>query len=519
MHQRDSFHAMLKSARVHLVLKMSVMFAAALFCGCFSAFAQLAVTPSLPESTWSRKMWLPRFDEKKALAEKGGYDIVFIGDSITRGWETKGAKVWAENFAEGPYRALNCGISGDRTEHVLWRLENGQLANLSPKVFVIMIGTNNTGHRNADLEPPVDTILGIQSIVRHLRKNYRSAKIILHPIFPRGATVDDPHRRRNDVVNSVIRIFANKKSVIWCSFNGRLLSPKGELSREMAKDLLHPEEAGYAIWAEELKPFLDYALGRTTALPKTTAPRAPTALRRKGPVTMIPQVKEYWLNNPSTNIQARIRDKRAEQCANAGRYYDAIMIGDSITHFWERKSGVEVFKSRFGEYKIFNAGFGGDMTQNTLWNILYGGFLDGVHTRLVTLMIGTNNVWHDTPEDIAAGIKACVEAIRKKQPQAKLLLMPPIPREVARKRNGRDYARKKGDMVMPKIVKVRELIRPFADGTNVIWFDLTERFTDSEGLPNVELLPDGTHPGSKGYAVWADALLPYLEKFCGKNQR
>ncbi|MBR3924345.1 MAG: acetylglucosamine-6-sulfatase, partial [Kiritimatiellae bacterium] len=166
-----------------------------------------------------------------ALAEKGGYDIVFIGDSITRGWETKGAKVWAENFAEGPYKALNCGISGDRTEHVLWRLENGQLANLSPKVFVIMIGTNNTGHRNADFEPPVDTILGIQSIVKFLRKNYKSAKIILHPIFPRGATVDDPNRIRNDVVNGAIRLLANKKSVIWCNFNGRLLSPKGELSR------------------------------------------------------------------------------------------------------------------------------------------------------------------------------------------------------------------------------------------------------------------------------------------------
>jgi beta-glucosidase len=74
-------------------------------------------------------------------------------------------------------------------------------------------------------------------------------------------------------------------------------------------------------------------------------------------------------------------------------------------------------------------------------------------------------------------------------------------------------------MVMPKIAKVRELIRPFADGTNVIWFDLTEQFTDSEGLPNVELLPDGTHPGPKGYAVWANALVPYLEKFCGKQRR
>ena len=133
------------------------------------AFGQLSVTPALPERSWTRKMWLPRFDEKKALATTNSYDIVFLGDSITHGWESRGAKVWAENFAEGEYKALNCGISGDRTEHVLWRLYNGQLANLSPKAFVLMIGTNNTGHRDFESEPPTDTVLGIQSILDHLK--------------------------------------------------------------------------------------------------------------------------------------------------------------------------------------------------------------------------------------------------------------------------------------------------------------------------------------------------------------
>ena len=145
-------------------MKMPVyrmMFAALSVGVCGSLFGQLAVTPALPEREWTRKMWLPRFDAKKALAEKGGYDIVFLGDSITHGWESRGEKIWAANFAEGTYKALNCGISGDRTEHVLWRLYNGQLANLSPKAFVLMIGTNNTGHRDVESEPPTDTILGI----------------------------------------------------------------------------------------------------------------------------------------------------------------------------------------------------------------------------------------------------------------------------------------------------------------------------------------------------------------------
>lgn len=500
-------------------MKMSVcrmMFAAFSVAVCGSLFGQLAVTPALPEREWTRKMWLPRFDAKKALAEKGGYDIVFLGDSITHGWESRGEKIWAANFAEGTYKALNCGISGDRTEHVLWRLYNGQLANLSPKAFVLMIGTNNTGHRDVESEPPTDTILGIQSIVDHLKSKYPQAKIIMHPIFPRGATVNDPLRVRNDLVNSEIKAFADGKRVLWCDFNSRLLSTNGVMETSMAKDLLHPGEPGYVIWAEELKPFLDYALGRTKKAPKSTAPAALTSLPKTGPVTTIPKIKNHWLNNPKKSVQPRIREKRAEQCANAERYYDAIMIGDSITHFWDRKGNVDVFNAKFKGYKILNVGFGGDRTQNTLWNILHGGILDGVHTRVVTLMIGTNNTWSDTPEDIAAGIKACVEAIRKKQPQAKLLLMPLLPREVAHKRPNRDYTRKNGEIVMPKQIKVNELIRPLADGKDVIWFDLTKQFTDSEGLPDVRLLPDGTHPGPEGYTVWADAFLPQLKEICGK---
>ena len=200
-----------------------------------SAFGQLSVTPALPERAWTHKMWLPRFDEKRALAAQGGYDIVFLGDSITHGWETRGAEVWAKNFAEGPYKALNCGFSGDRTEHVLWRLDHGQLADLKPRAFVLMIGTNNTGHRDAETEPPTDTILGIQAILGRLEQSYPGAKVILHPIFPRGATTNDPLRVRNDLVNREIRTFTDGKRVLWCDFNSRLLTPDGVLEKTLAR--------------------------------------------------------------------------------------------------------------------------------------------------------------------------------------------------------------------------------------------------------------------------------------------
>lgn len=484
-----------------------------------AACAQLAVTPSIPERHWTHGMWLPRFDAKRALAAEGGYDVVFLGDSITHNWERYGTGVWQRVFSEGPYKALNCGISGDRTEHLLWRLDHGQLAKLTPKAFVLMIGTNNTGHRDDWEEPPTDTILGVQSILARLTTSYPEAKIIMHPIFPRGATTNDPMRVRNDLVNSVICDFADNKRIFWCDFNAKLVTPEGVLEKTMAPDLLHPREPGYEIWAEALKPYLDYALGLSTKVPpRRPAKLMPTALPKTGPRTTIPQIKKYWLDNPNKKVEPRIRNKRAEECANVERYYDAIWLGDSITHFWEHKGNDEVFKQKFGAYKILNAGFGGDQTQNLLWNIRHGGILDGVHTRLITLMIGTNNAWGDTAEDIAAGIAECLKTIRAKQPQAKVLLMPLLPREVAHKRGERNFRRegRACDELMPKHQKVNELIRPLADGEHVIWCDLTGKFTDKEGLPDITLLGDGTHPNAAGYTVWADAVLPLYKQILGR---
>ena len=164
--------------------------AAAFICG--TAFAQLSVTPALPDKNWTHCMWLPRFDAKKALAGSNSYDVVFLGDSITHGWEGRGAKVWEKNFADGEYKALNCGISGDRTEHVLWRLYNGQLAELSPKAFVIMIGTNNNSSKDTK---PENVASAIEQLVAKIRAKQPKAKIVLHPIFPRGNSAQESGNR------------------------------------------------------------------------------------------------------------------------------------------------------------------------------------------------------------------------------------------------------------------------------------------------------------------------------------
>ena len=97
-----------------------------------------------PKDRLSSKWWKARHEMKLKAAKGADVDLLFIGDSITHGWENKGRELWAKYYA--PRNAFNIGYSGDRTQHVLWRLENGEMKGMKPKVAVIMIGTNNTGH-------------------------------------------------------------------------------------------------------------------------------------------------------------------------------------------------------------------------------------------------------------------------------------------------------------------------------------------------------------------------------------
>lgn len=210
--------------------------------------------------------------------------------------------------------------------------------------------------------------------------------------------------------------------------------------------------------------------------------------------------------------EARIVEKLALK--DERKAFDAIWLGDSITHFWEAcwEEDKKTFNAKFPQYDILNFGFGGDRTQETLYFIEYSGILDGVTTPIVNLMIGTNNLWEDSAEDTACGVQACVKAIRRKQPDAKILLLSVLPREVAHERGGTDYRidRPEGvrDQIMGKIARLNELIRPLADGDHIVWVDLFDKFLDDEGLPRLDLFHDGTHPNAAGYTIIADAILP-----------
>ncbi|MCU6498615.1 GDSL-type esterase/lipase family protein [Rugamonas sp. A1-17] len=221
-------------------------------------YRTVSVTPDKLNEPWSIKWWTPRHEKKVAEAQALGKSaqVVFIGDSITEGWEKSGAPVWERNYK--PMNGLALGFGGDRTENVLWRLLHGEVDGIAPKVAVLMFGTNNTGHRHED---PKLTAAGIRRDIDELRHRLPDTKILLLAIFPRGEKPDDELRQLNEKVNGIIAGFADNQHIYFLNINQAFLAPDGTLSRDIMPDLLHPNEKGYEIWAKAMAPTLKRLMG------------------------------------------------------------------------------------------------------------------------------------------------------------------------------------------------------------------------------------------------------------------
>ncbi len=206
----------------------------------------LATTPAFHEGTEARH---ERFN---AISKEGKAKLVFLGDSITEGWETAGAAAWEKHYGPASGRlAANFGISGDRTEHVLWRLEHGNFDGLSPKLIVVMIGTNNAGHRK---DPAEETTAGVSRILDELKKKCPTSKILLLAIFPRGETLDDPFRVLNEQVNARLRDgYRGDPRVRYRDIGKIFVDGKGLPRKDLMPDLLHLSPEAYELWAEAIE--------------------------------------------------------------------------------------------------------------------------------------------------------------------------------------------------------------------------------------------------------------------------
>ena len=229
-----------------------------LLCLALVAFPAVAPANSAIEATpRTDGGWQTRQKELNQRAAEAGEkaQVIFIGDSITQGWEGDGKEVWGKYYAHR--NAVNLGIGGDRTQHVLWRLDNGNLDGLKPKAAVLMIGTNNSGGED---NTPGQIAQGVAVIVKKLREKLPGTKILLLAIFPRGENFS-AQRGKLAMINQVLQKNADERNVFWIDFGHKFLNPDGVMPRALMPDYLHLSKQGYEIWAESIEDKLSTIIG------------------------------------------------------------------------------------------------------------------------------------------------------------------------------------------------------------------------------------------------------------------
>jgi lysophospholipase L1-like esterase len=193
-----------------------------------------------------------------AIAKKGDIDILLMGDSITDGWRNAGKAVFDKHFA--PLKTANFGISGDRTQGVLWRMDNGELDGYTPKLMMLMIGTNNIGFGGKG-NTPEEIAEGIKAVVDKFRAKHPQAKVLLLGVFPRNADPKSAQRIAVNNINKIISKFDDGKFVRYLDLADKFLDKDGTLPKSVMPDGLHPNLRGYEIWAEAVIPIIHEMIG------------------------------------------------------------------------------------------------------------------------------------------------------------------------------------------------------------------------------------------------------------------
>lgn len=197
---------------------------------------------------------LERHNAMKARLLEGNADLLFIGDSITQGWEETGKEVWDYYYADR--NAVNLGTSSDRTFHVLWRLDDLDFSKVSPKLAIIMIGTNNRVMHTAE-----QIAEGVTAIVQSVRGKLPQTKVLLLGIFPRETTPDAENRVKLAAANKILANLDDGQNVFFLDIGEEFLNDDGLLPEEIMPDALHPNTLGYWIWARAMEPAVSRLMG------------------------------------------------------------------------------------------------------------------------------------------------------------------------------------------------------------------------------------------------------------------
>ncbi|MCC8627920.1 platelet-activating factor acetylhydrolase IB subunit [Xanthomonas vesicatoria] len=478
-----------------------------LLCGglvlvCTAAAAQTPPPSIVPTDRLQESWWAQRhaqvLDQVKQHPET---KLLLIGDSITQNYEKSKAPdeefqpTWQAFY--GSRGALNLGFSGDGTENVLWRLANGEVDGLQPKVALVLIGTNNTGHLGQTAE---QTQLGIDAVVAAIEQKLPRTHILLLSVLPSAISAEKS--RRDAQINQGLAVrYGDNPRVTYLDVSS-VFQRDGKLRTELFYDTrfrpaaaaLHPDTRGQRMLAEAIEPTLARLLGEPPVKPVAELGRDVTT-------SLIPV---DWLEQDSYDWYAR---HHAALAAARNLKPEVVMIGDSITHFWAgppqatRVSGPESWQWLYGKRPVLNLGFGWDRTQNVLWRIRQGE-LDGLDPRWVVLHIGTNNLTGtaqsraSTPAETLQGVDAIVREVRTRMPNSKLILMAIMPRGHTASSPQR-----------APIAETNRLLRArYAADPSVRLVDIGKQLLQPDGSLPEALMPDGTHPSEAGYRIWAQAL-------------
>ena len=464
--------------------------------------AQFALNPAaVPADRMNERWWADRHNEVlEQIHMHPDTSLVLIGDSITNNYDKADPPdenfqpTWNDFYA--PRKALNLGFSGDTTAHVLWRLNHGELDGIHPKVAIVLIGTNNTGHG----QTAEQTEIGIDAVVNRIEELLPQTHVLLLGILP--TDISDDKASQDRAINSYLATCYGENPRVTYLDIGSVFEKDGAINSSIFYDprlpghpkALHPDTNGQRMMAEAIEPTLANLMGETPRRPLPSMTDINTALI---PVSRLEQdLYDWWArHHAELDLQKRMRP-------------DVVMIGDSITHFWYGppeatvQNGPAAWQSVFKGMSVLNMGFGWDRTQNVLWRLRQGEF-DGLHPRWVVIEIGTNNLTGtpharaSTPQEIADAISAICDEVQRRSPESQILVMGIFPRGA-----------KADDPLRAPIAQTNQLLtRRLAQSPSVTFLDIGKKFLTPDGTLPVSLTPDGTHPSEEGYRVWADTLV------------
>lgn len=203
-----------------------------------------SIIPVPREEAW----WMQRHNRVVKEISQVNPRLLFIGDSITWGWMKAGKELWNKCYA--PVEAYNLGYNADKTQHLLWRLEHGEIDGISPSVVVLLIGTNNQR-----VSSMVGIVQGVKAVVEIIHEKLPDTHILLMAIFP-CKQKDHPYVKKIMQANTWLKKLEKRDYITWIDMGDQFLGPDGEVDPSLMPDLLHPSEEGYRLWARELEPHL-----------------------------------------------------------------------------------------------------------------------------------------------------------------------------------------------------------------------------------------------------------------------